>query len=146
MAKFYYVTFQGRNNPKEPKEDQFGNVDEDLHNQLKSLSFITGSVIIPSSHFMPDYFMNVIKEKTKCEIVSIMNVLEMTKEDMEANSKYLEMIESRNRLPDTITDEIDRLVGLTQEGNLRVIVDENSEKIIDEDDMFSPDDDIWKKD
>ena len=55
-----------------------------------------------------------------------MNVLEMTKEDMEANSKYLEMIESRNRLPDTITDEIDRLVGLTQEGNLRVIVDENS--------------------
>ena len=39
MAKFYYVTFQGRNNPKEPKEDQFGNVDEDLHNQLKSLFY-----------------------------------------------------------------------------------------------------------
>lgn len=146
MDKFYYVTFQGRNNPKEIKEDQFGNVEEDLHNQLKSLSFITGSMIIHSKHFMPDYFMDVIKNKLNCEIVSIMNVIPLTKEDMEANTKYLEMIEAKNKLPDTITDEIDRLVGLTQEGNLRVIVDENSEKIIDEDDMFSADDDIWKKD
>lgn len=146
MGKFYYVTYQGRNNPKESKEDKFGNIDDDLHDKLKSLSFITGSVVIPSTHFIPSYFMDVIKEQTKCDIVSIMSSIEMTKQDMEANSKYIEMIESRNKLPDTITDEIDRLVGLTQEGNLRVIVDENSEKIIDEDDMFSPDDDIWKKD
>lgn len=144
MAKYFYVTFQGRNNPKEAKEDKFGNIDEDHTEMLKSLSFITGSLIIPSEHFIPNYFMDVIKKETKCEIVSIMSSIEMSEKDMEANSKYLQRVEEQDKLPDMVTDEINKLIGLTQAGNLRVIVDEKSEKIEDEDDLLNPDPDYWK--
>lgn len=144
MAKYFYVTFQGRNNPKEAKEDKFGNIDEDPRDMLKSLSFITGSSIIPSEHFIPNYFMDVIKKETKCEIVSIMSSIEMSEKDMEANSKYLQRVEEQDKLPDMVTDEINKLIGLTQAGNLRVIVDEKSEKIEDEDDLLNPDPDYWK--
>ena len=82
MAKYFYVTFQGRNNPKEAKEDKFGNIEEDHTEMLKSLSFITGSLIIPSEHFIPNYFMDVIKKETKCEIVSIMSSIEMSEKDI----------------------------------------------------------------
>ncbi len=144
MAKYFYVTFQGRNNPKEAKEDKFGNIEEDHTEMLKSLSFITGSLIIPSEHFIPNYFMDVIKKETKCEIVSIMSSIEMSEKDMEANSKYLQRVEEQDKLPDMVTDEINKLIGLTQAGNLRVIVDEKSEKIEDEDDLLNPDPDYWK--
>lgn len=144
MAKYFYVTFQGRNNPKEAKEDKFGNIEEDHTEILKSLSFITGSLIIPAEHFIPNYFMDVIKKETKCEIVSIMSSIEMSEKDMEANSKYLQRVEEQDKLPDMVTDEINKLIGLTQAGKLRVIVDEKSEKIEDEDDLLNPDPDYWK--
>ena len=69
---------------------------------------------------------------------------EMSEKDMEANSKYLQRVEEQDKLPDMVTDEINKLIGLTQAGNLRVIVDEKSEKIEDEDDLLNPDPDYWK--
>lgn len=120
--KYFYVSYTAYTSKKLEEEFSEDTVSIDM-------PYMKGYVIIPSEFgFVPYYFTDFIQAGVKCEKVILDSCIEISEKEYEENVKYSKRKEDKNKPNAAELDEIERLVSLTEQGNLRVIVDENSEK------------------
>lgn len=141
-AKFYFVAFQGIAYQKIPKEmlEQLPEEDvrermgiKEINGKLMMSGMVSSNICLKSETglFIPSYIENYIKMSSNVNDVKITFVKELSEEEYKEDAKIAKMLSKKPEdqiVTHDVQSEIDDLIGRTEQGNLRIIVDPNSEK------------------
>jgi len=159
-AKYFFVAFQGLAYQKIPKEmlDQLPDADvreqmgiKEINGKLMASGMISSNIClrVETGLFVPSFIENYIKMSSNVNDVKISFVKELSEEEYKEDAKIAKMLSKKPEdqvVTHDVQSEIDDLIGRTEQGNLRIIVDPNSEKPKKEfDGLFEADPD-WNTD